>query len=536
MGERYAMSSLCQCLKLSVCAALAFVCLAAFNPASAQEPDAPLELTSPATTETLQNAAIDVMEEAPSTTDLQQAAQATTVTPGLAEAAVPVPGARSLVFVLPIHGEITKATHLIVVRAMREAETQGADAIVLDMDTPGGEVFASIHIRDELIAADVPTYAYVNPMAISAGAFLSLATDKIIMGQNSSIGGALPITMQAEGARGADEKFISIFNAEMRKTAKTKGHPVDIAMGFCDPDTVIPGLKEQGEILTLDFDQATSVGLSPYQALTMESMLDREGLGNAQVVWFEETAFDTLARFFSSPQILGILMMIGLAGIWIEIKTPGVGVPGAVGLAAIALTFFGSYLANLSSYVEWVIFFLGVVLVIIEIYVIPGFGIIGITGLVLMIGSLFFSMVNLAPGDGGFDLTALRLDMLITPAATLTFVILGMIPLFYLVAKFLPATSVYGFLVLTPDQPQTAMAGGPAAEAAAVETEVEEPPSPLVPGARGTAVTDLYPTGVAMIEGRRVDVLTEGEFIDRGRPVEIIRLEGNRIFVSSAEE
>lgn len=470
----------------------------------------------------------------PAAADAQPvAADASTATLGVAQTrrtTEPIQGhARSgqppRVFVIPVQGEFEAALHLVLVRALRQAQQQEAGAVVLDMDSPGGRVDAAIKIRDALIECPIPTYTYVNPMAISAGSFIAIATDTIVMGPNSSIGGALPITMGPEGAQSAGEKFISIFNAEMRKTAKTKGHPVDIAEGFCNPNKVIPGLKEKGEILTLDFEQATSVGLAEFQAGSLEAMLEHEGLGSARVTRFKLTLLDQVARFLSSSAIMGLLMMIGLGGLFIEIKSPGVGIPGLIGVMAIVLYFFGSYLANLSSYLEWVVFVIGVFLVFAEIYLIPGFGVAGIAGGLMIFGSLFFALYNLAP-DGSLSFNAVRLQMLIGPLLTILVVMVAMVPFVLVLAKALHTSGALSSLILEPEAEQ------------ASPPPVMSPSEPeraglagLHPGATGQALTDLRPAGTALIEGHRVDVLTEGEHLLRGDAVEVTRVEGSRIFV-----
>lgn len=437
--------------------------------------------------------------------------------------ATPEPGGEGTVFVIPVEGEFEKALHLIIVRALREAREQNADAIVLDINSPGGRIDAAIMIRDELISTDVPTYAYVNPMAGSAAAFISFATDTIVMGPNSSIGAALPITLGAEGAQPVDRKFISFFAAEMKKTAKTKGHDPDIALSFCDPDFEKPEIgKEKGDVLMLDYDQATSYGLSPYQAQSIEDMLGRENLGAASIVRFHETPADRMARFLSSSAVVGVLMLIGLGGIFVEIKSPGFGAPGIIGITALCLFFFGSYLANLSGYLEWVLFAIGVILVIVEIYVIPGFGVCGISGITLIVGTLFFALVNLIPADG-LQWSAPRLEMAGDAAWVMVGTLIGMIPAIWLLSLVLPATPMWRGMVLKP-----AGAGNPSGGDGKKSAESERG---IKTGAPGEALTYLRPSGVARIEGRRFDVLTEGEFLEKGTAIEVVRIEGTRIFV-----
>ncbi len=426
----------------------------------------------------------------------------------------------SLIFVVPIEGAFENALYLVLVRAMREARAQGASAIVLDMHTPGGRVDAAMKIRDLLIQLEIPSYTFVNSWAISAGAYIAVATDTIVMGPSGIIGGALPIRMGGgeEGPTAAEQKFISVFAADIRATAKNKGHDPDIAEGFANPNTVIPGLKEEGQILTLDYTQALATGFSPFQAATVEELLEREGYESPRIVHFEMTATDRVARWLSSSAVMGILMMIGMVGIFLELKTPGVGLPGLIGGTAIALAFFGSYLANLSGYVEWIFFAIGVALLAIEIYVLPGFGVAGVLGILCIGGSLLFALFNFDPGEGfSFQFSALRLNWLAGSLMTVMVALLGTIPLLMLVARLLPSTGMFRSLLVEP----------PEFSAPAEEPREDE----LTVGMTGVAVTDLYPGGVGQFGERRADVLAEAGYLARRTPIVIVRVEGTNLFV-----
>lgn len=441
-----------------------------------------------------------------------------------AVAPTPAPTPAQSVFVIPVQDEIEDGLYLVLNRALNTAERSEPrpKAVILDMHTPGGSVSSAIKIRDRLVKCPIKTYTFVNNMAISAGAFIALATDTIVMGNASNIGGALPITISpGEGVKAADEKFISIFASEMRKTAKHKGHPEDIAEAFCNPDKVIPGIKEKGKILTLDYDQATSVGLAAFSAPSIEGLLEHEKLAGASIVRFRPTLTDGFARFLSNPVVAGLLMMIGLGGIFLEIKTPGLGLPGAVGVGALALYFFGAYLANLSGYMEIIFFILGVILLVVEIYVIPGFGVVGAAGIALMAGSLFFALFNLAPS--GFDF---QWGQLQTPLLTMVAALLGLAPALWGAARLLPHTPLYGHLNLEPPKPRADSGEGSAPAAS----------GPIEIGAAGTALTDLRPGGTGHFGGRRVDVYAEGEFIPRGAKIRVVRVEGYSVMVHRAPD
>lgn len=425
------------------------------------------------------------------------------------------------VYIIPVDGEVENGLYLVLNRAVRQAEKHNAAAIIFDMNTLGGRVDSAIKIRDRIIGTSIPTYTYVNTRAISAGAFIAISTGSIVMAPGSQIGAALPITMGAEGATAADRKFISYFTSEMRSTAKHRGYPDDVVRiveAFCDPDIAIEGIIEKDDILTLDYEAAAEVGLAMYISDSLEAMLEREGLASAPIERFKYTATDRVARFLSNPVVMGLLMMVGWGGLFFEVRSPGVGFPGAIGVAALILYFFGSYLANLSGYMELIFFILGLALLLVELFVIPGFGIFGILGIVSMAGALFFALFNLAPA--GFDFPVTRLY---TPSLTMVGALIAVVPMSFMIAKILPHTALYTSLQLEPPKP----AGDPA------EGSVNAAEVPALPGRgeSGTAVTDLRPAGVGTFAGQRFQVLTQGEFIDKGDRIEVVRTEANRLFV-----
>lgn len=444
------------------------------------------------------------------------------------------------VLVVPVEGEIENGLQLIISRALRQSKKYDTRAIVLDMDTPGGRIDSAVKIRDQLVMTKVPTYTYVNHRAISAGSFIALATDTIVMSPSSNIGAALPIIIQGGEVGPVGEKMLSYMASEMRKTAKFKDHPADIAEAFSNPDIEIPGLIEKGKILTLDHEEATSVGLAAYISPSLEDLLEREGLGSFQVVRFELTWTDAVARFLATPVVTGLLMTLGLGGLFFEVKSPGFGVPGAVGLLSLGLYFFGAYLANLSGYMELIFFVAGVVLLIVEVFVIPGFGIFGGAGITFILGSLFFALFNRAPE--GFDFDLVRIS---TPVYTMFGSLIAMIPLVWLVSFILPHTPFYSVLRLEPPAPSAGSSGSSTSasisnQSGASAGDADSPaarPEKIAPrlGDRGTALTTLRPAGTGRFEGRRVDVMTEGDFIDQGSEIEIILVEGNRIVVRKIE-
>lgn len=450
-------------------------------------------------------------------------------------ATLPAPAAPSgVVLVVPVRGDVNAVLGLVINRALRRAARGNVDAILFEMDTFGGQLDAAIRIRDRLVTLDIPTITYVNNKAISAGSLIALSTDTIVMGEGSNIGAALPITLGAGGASAADQKFISVMASEMRKTAKFKNHPADIAEAFCNPDFELEGLKKKGDILTLDYDDAVARGLAAYVAGSLEDVLAREGLAGARIERFEETPTDRTARFLVNPVVMGLLMMLGVVGIFTELKAPGFGLPGAAGIGALALYFFGSYLAHLSGYMEIVAFVAGLALLGVEIFVLPGFGVAGVAGILLVFGSLFFALFNLAPE--GFDFNFHRVE---APLWTMTISLIATAPVLWFMAWMLPKTPLYGHLTLAPPpRPGSAMAGAAspsAGEPGVAPAPASAVPPPLQPGRRGRALTLLRPSGKAMIDGRHIDVVSDGEFVGAGADIVVVAVEGARVVVRATE-
>jgi len=422
-------------------------------------------------------------------------------------------------------------------RAVVAAEAAKADAVVLDLDTPGGRLDLMMEIRDELIALDMATYAFVNTRAISAGSLIAVAMDKIVMSPFSSIGGAQVITgMGEEIPEKVEKKVSSILKSEVRSTAKYKGHPVRICEAFIDASIEIPGLTPDDEVLTMDQEQAVTTTtytdprtsetvvippLAAFIAEDVEDLLAKEKIWPARILTYEMTWSEILAKRLMT--IRALLLVIGLGALFLEAKTPGVGVPGAVGVIALALFFWGSYLADLSSFLEVVLFILGFFLLLLEIFVIPGFGLAGATGIVLIIASLIMAMIKLPPPD--IPDIGFNTEMLKRALATLIAVFAGLVFLIWALSKTLPSTPLFRRFVLNPD----ALAEADRATQVSLGVTLKEHAidhSGLV-GKTGEALTDLRPAGMALVDGRRIDVVTQGDYIEQGAPIKVVDIHGN---------
>jgi len=416
-----------------------------------------------------------------------------------------------LVYVAPIEGVIDLGLAPFVERVLAEAAAAKADAVVLEINTFGGRVDAAVIIRDALLRSRVRSVAFVNKRAISAGALISLAAETIVMADGGTIGAATPVQMGAPGggAKPVDEKSVSYMRKEFRATAESRRRPPLVAEAMVDPDVVITGVIEKGKLLTLTTSEALKLGVADARADSLEAVLAYLKLPGAQVRRPTVNWAEQLVRFFTHPVLSSVLMTIGILGIIVELRTPGFGVPGAVGLASLGLFFWGHWLVRLAGWEEILLVALGLVLLALEIFVIPGFGIAGVVGILALGGGLALSLVGVG-ATGALVLWAVgRVALSLLIAIGVSLVLLRLLP-------HLP----YGrSLVLATGL--DARAG----YASAPETDRKWV------GTRGTAATPLRPAGIAWLQGERVDVVSQGEYIEADVPIEVVRVDGNRIVV-----
>lgn len=419
---------------------------------------------------------------------------------------------RPIVYVARIEGVIDLGLAPFVRRVLDEAAAAGAAAVVLEINTLGGRVDAAVVIRDVLLGSPLTTVAFIDKRAISAGALISLAARTIVMADGSTIGAATPVQAGADGAQPVSEKTMSYMRKEFRATAESRGRPLLIAEAMVDPDVVIPGVVEKGKLLTLTTTEALEHKVADARADTLPGVLDHLRLGRAEVRWVSENWAERVVRFLTHPILSSALMTIGMLGIIVELRTPGFGVPGALGITSLALFFWGHWLVRLAGWEELLLVAAGLVLLALELFVIPGFGVAGILGVVALGGGLTLSLV----GAGA------TWDLVLGALGRVALSALLALGGFAVLLRFLPRLPVGRRLVL--DTALGALTG-------------EAPDTPddrRWLGKHGTAGSPLRPAGVADIEGERVDVVSRGEYIEAGDPIEVVRVEGNRIVVRRA--
>jgi membrane-bound serine protease (ClpP class) len=456
-----------------------------------------------------------------------------------------VPPEAGFIVLCHIDGMVDDGLVILVERAVLEA--RDAQALVFLVDTPGGLVDAAIEITSHINRARCETIAVVDGMgAISAGAMISYACDKIIMTGASNIGAATPVIFSQEGATVAGEKSVSFVRAKFRTLAEINGHNSAIAEAMVDPDIVLRArptetdtldiyaatardaeaedteesweVLSKDKLLTLSAGQAREWGVIEKVALDLEDALSFYGLEAYERRYLEPTWSEQLFRFLTNPTIAGVLILIGIGGLYLEAQSPGFGFPGIIGLTCLALFFGAHMLIGLAQWTDVLLVVIGVVLILIELLVLPGFGIAGIAGIACFGLGLYMSLTRVPIPQYSWEFE--RLDDV---AISFVVAVVGLFAVALLAGWIFPRTPFYGKLVLLTDQQ--------AEQGYVVKTRDTIPV-----GMRGVAVSTLRPSGRARFNDQTLQVVARGDFIEAGTPVVIIQKDGNRYMVDAVEE
>jgi len=415
-----------------------------------------------------------------------------------------------VVYVIAIEGTIDLGLAPFLSRTIREAQAAGATAVLLDINTFGGRVDAAVAMRDALLNAPVRTIAFVNQRAISAGALIALACDTLIMTQGGTIGAATPVVGGGTSeTQPADEKSVSYVRSEFRATAETRNRPPEFAEAMVDADVAIAGVIERGKLLTLTTSQALQHEVADLTAPTLEAALAAAGLAGAEIRVARQSWAEALVRFLTHPVVSSLLMTVGLLGLLVEIRTPGFAVPGAIGLLSLGLFFWGHWIVQLAGWEELLLVSIGVLLLALEVFVLPGVTVAGIAGIVALGAGLGMTLVG-AGATVSVVITALgRVAVSVLLAMAGAFALFRVLPRLPFGRRLVLETGMdadRGY-VSAPDSDHQWL------------------------GRTGAAVSPLRPAGMAQIDDTRVDVVSEGEFIDAGTPITVTRVDGNRIVV-----
>ncbi|HWJ80513.1 MAG TPA: nodulation protein NfeD [Niallia sp.] len=401
------------------------------------------------------------------------------------------------VYVIPIKDTVEKGLSEFVDRAISEAEDHNADAIIFEMNTPGGEVQAATEIGKRISETNIKTVTYVNQDAISAGSYIALNTDEIYMSQGSRIGASGII--DGEG-NAADEKAQSYWISAMKGAAEKHGRDPIYAMAMADKSIVIPDFKKAGVFLTLTSSEAKDVGYSEGTVSSIEDVLKQLNLEDAHINHIDESLADKIARFVTNPIVVPILLSIGTLGLIIELYSPGFGLPGFAGISSLLLFFYGHLVAGLAGYESIILFVIGVLLIILEFFIVGGIA--GIFGIIAVIASMFLASGNIV---------VIGISLLIA-------MIIAVVASILLVKVFGKKMRFFKKIILT-DSTNT--------ESGYVSNQNR---TELV-GLTGKTLTPLRPAGMVVVNEERIDVVSEGRFIDKDVLVKVVKVEGSRIVV-----
>ncbi|MDR7248727.1 membrane-bound serine protease (ClpP class) [Bacillus pumilus] len=402
------------------------------------------------------------------------------------------------VHVIPIEDTVEKGLSQFIERSFEQAKSERAKHIILDINTPGGAVDAALEIADTIRASDIPVTAFVNHRALSAGAFLALNADQIYMTPNGKMGAAAII--DGEG-NAADQKSESLWLAEMSDAAEKQGRDPKYALAMADVDI---DAKEagapKGELLTFNTDRALQFGYAEGEAKNMDDLLQKLNLADASVQYDEVSFAEKVARFLTHPIVIPILLSIASLGLIVELYSPGFGIPGTMGVTALLLFFYGHLVAGFAGYETLFLFIAGILLMILELFL-PG-GIVGVIGLICVVVSLFLAA-------GSF--TEMAISILIATAVSIIAVII--------LTKVLGKRMKFFKKFILTDSTNK--------ESGYVSNETRED---LV-GQIAVTATALRPSGTIVFGDERIDVVSEGAFIDKDEQVKIVKAEGSRIVV-----
>lgn len=433
------------------------------------------------------------------------------------------------VVVLPVKGPVTEARFFFLRRALKDAEAVAAAGIILDMDTPGGDLKATEKIVQMLTNSPVPSFTYVNTNAGSAGALIALGTSKVIMAPISAIGAAAPVAGSGqEIPETMNAKIVSYFSGYFRSVAQKNGYHPELVDGFMnlDKEVAIDGeiINPKGSLLTLSAQEATrEISGKPLLAsgiaADLEGVATECGLDPGRIVRIEPSGFETAAQWIT--MLAPLLLLGGVMGAWLEFKAPGFGAAGVLAGICFLLFFGGHYIAGLTGFEMIALFVLGVVFIFLEFLFFPGVVVLALGGTVMVVVALFFSMADFYPAQP----IEFSFEMFRTPMLNLSLAIGGSVLGIALLGRMLPSMPFLRGLFLSSKMPE--------GSSAKVVTELGTA-SNVAPGDRGTAATILRPAGRARIGSEMFDVITSGEFLEAGTPVEVLAVSASNIVVGRA--
>lgn len=430
----------------------------------------------------------------------------------------PLPADRKLsIFTFEIKEEIAPPAVLSTRKALAEADSMHADLIILYLDTYGGAVDAADEIRTLLLDCKIPVWAFIENNAASAGAFIAIACDSIYMKPGSTIGATTVVNQSGEKV---GVKYQDFMRSRMRSTAERNGRDPDIAEGMVEVTRPIPGIADSGRVISLTVKEALEVDYCDGEYASLDELLKGEGITDYQVTTFRPGITNTVIRFFLSPAVSGILITVIILGIFWELKTPGIGIPTVVVIVAAALYFVPLYFEGLAANWEIIAFIVGLILLLLEIFVIPGFGVAGVLGGTLVFLSLVFGLVGTVQ-DSDFIFPVPHLDGLLRAVlVVLCSVVASTVVIFLFARHLLHSRTFRRVEVATVQSRHDGYVALPVL-------------SDDLIGQKGITRTTLRPSGNIEVNGEIYEAIAENGYMEKGVTVKVT---GRRDFVLTVIE
>lgn len=453
----------------------------------------------------------------------------------------------SKVYVIPVSGMVEPGMAAYIERALEDVKDDDNSLIIFKLDTFGGRVDAALDIVD--VISNIPkvkTIAYVDKRAISAGALIALSSTQLYMKENTIIGDCAPIIQTQEGQKMAGEKVQTVLRARFRALAKKNNYPVVLSESMVTVDMevykVVMNSKEKfmskkeyddltkkekkqisskktivakGELLTMDDVEALDLGFSQKSVKNLDDLIAVLGFEKSQVVTIEENWSENFVRFLQP--FLPLLMLAGIGLVYTEMKAPGFGFPGILGITCLALVFLNQYMVGLADHTELLLFAIGALLLGVEVFVLPGFGVAGIAALIVLGAGLVLSFQNFVIPDPSLPWEGKLL--MVNLARVMSSFVLALLVSLFCIRFVLPQLSK--------------VVKGPYLDASLADSHVDAPRGiEARAGDTGVAKTALRPSGKIVVKNQKIDAITQGDFIEPGQKVKVIKLESNRVIVS----
>lgn len=416
----------------------------------------------------------------------------------LSEYGVEASGEGKLIYVIPVENEVEKGLYAFIKRATDEAEEAGANHIIFEIDSPGGLVDSAGDIGKLIQGLETPTTAYITNKALSAGSYIALHTDSIYMKPNATMGASGVITSDGNAA---DDKAQSAWIAAMKSIAEAKGRDPIYAVAMADSSVDLPEYDApKGKFLTLTANSALEVGYSEGTANNLQEVLANENLTGAEITEVDLSFAEHAARFLTHPVVIPILLSIATLGLVLELYSPGFGVPGSMGLGALVLFFYGHIIAGFAGLETIILLSIGIILIVLEFFVAGG--ILGALGA----GSLVAAMLM-----AGYSISHMLMSIAIA-------ILIAIVAAYVLYKRIGTGKGLFNKLILR-DRTTTDLG----------YVTIDNRQNLI--GLEGVSLTTLRPSGTALINDERIDVVTQGDYIDKDEPIEVIFVEGMRVVV-----